>query len=166
MDYFCGVAAFFQRFFYLFGEHYGAVFSAGATEGDGQVAFAFADVMGNQVDEEAFDATEKLAGLRKGLDVFAHFGIFSGVAAEAGDKVGVGEEAHVEDEVGIGGNAVFVAETDHGDEHRALVGIFEALGDEMAELVDVELGGVDDHIGEFANGLHEVAFVEQAFADG
>jgi len=47
-----------------------------------------------------------------------------------------------------------------------VVGIFEAFRDEVAELVDVKLCGVDDDIGELANGFHELAFVAETFANG
>ena len=80
--------------------------------------------------------------------------------------MGVGKEAHVEDEVGVGRDAVLVAEADDGDEHGASVGIFEALGDEVAELMDIELRGIDHDIGELADGLHDGAFVMEAFTNG
>lgn len=34
----------------------------------------------------------------------------------------------------------------------------------MAEFVNVELGGINDHVGEFTDGLHELALVDKAFA--
>lgn len=159
-------AAFFEGLLYLLGEHDGAVFPAGAAEGDGQIAFAFADVMRDQIHEEAFDAAEKFAGLGERADVLFDFGVFSSEAAQAGDEMGIGEEADVEDQVGVRGDAVLVTKTDDGDEHGTFVGIFEPLGDESAEFVDVELGGVDDHVGELADGLHEGALVAEAFSDG
>jgi len=161
---FSGEAAFGERFLDLFAEHDGAVFAAGAADGDGQVAFAFADVMRDEVSEQTFDAAEKFSALGKRADVLLDFGILAGVAAQGGDKVGVGQKANVENEVGVRGNTVFVAEADDGDQHGAVVGIFEALGDEVAKLVDVELGGVDHYVGEFADGLHEGAFVVETFA--
>src|SRR6202040_3872985 len=93
-------------------------------------------------------------------------GVFSCEATQGRDKVGVGKKAHVEDEIGVGGNTVFVAKADDGNEHGAVVGIFETFRNEVTELVDVELGGVDDDIGEFADGLHELAFMTEAFANG
>jgi hypothetical protein len=59
----------------------------------------------------------------------------------------IGQEAHVEDEIGVSGYPVAVPETDHGDQHGALLGTLEALRYEVPEFVDVEFGGVDDHVG-------------------
>src|SRR5262249_19836458 len=77
----------------------------------------------------------------------------------------IGQEANVEDEVGVAGDAVAIAEADAGNQHRALFGIAEALGDEVAEFVDVEFGGVDYNVGKFADRLHHLAFVAETFAD-
>src|ERR1700683_314350 len=68
--------------------------------------------------------------------------------------------------MGIGGHAVAIAETDQRNEHGTLLGIFETLGDEVAEFVDIEFGGVDDHVRKLADRLHELALVAQAFAYG
>jgi len=87
---FGGEAALFEGFFELLGEHDGAVFAAGAADGDGEVAFALVDVMGDEIDQETFDAAEKFGGLREGLDVVANFGIFAGVTAQAGDEMRIG----------------------------------------------------------------------------
>src|SRR5882724_5461202 len=166
MDDFSGVAALFERCHYGFGEHHGAVPAAGAAECDGEIAFAFGDVVGDQVNKQALDALQEFACLWERTNVTAYLGILTGEFAQTRDEMGVGKEPHIENQVGIGGHGIAVAETDHGDEHGTLVGIFEALGDEMAQLVDVELGGVNYDVGEFSDGLHEPALMAQAFADG
>ncbi len=65
MDYFGGVAAFGQGVADGFGEHHGTVAAAGASEGDREIAFAFADVVRHQVDEQTLDALQEFAGLRE-----------------------------------------------------------------------------------------------------
>ena len=109
---------------------------------------------------------EKFASLRKRADVLLDFGIFASVAAQAGNKVRVGKKAHIEHQVGVRRDAIFVAEANDGNEHRTLIRILKALGDEVTEFVNVELRGVDDHIRKLADGLHKRAFVAQAFANG
>src|SRR5580698_1651547 len=155
-----------QRFLYLLPEHDRAMLSAGAADGDRQIALAFGNVMRNQIGEQSFDATEKFASLRKRADVLLDFGIFASVAAQARNKVGIGKEAYIENQVRVRRNAIFVAKADDGNEHRTLIGILKALGDEVPQLVNVELRGVDDHVRKFADGLHKRAFVAQAFANG
>src|SRR6516225_2933532 len=51
------------------GDHYRAVLSAGAPEGDGQVALPFTDVMWQQVDEQVGNSRNKFDGLRKRTDI-------------------------------------------------------------------------------------------------
>src|SRR5690348_9695602 len=161
-----GEAALLEGLFDLLGEHDGAVFAAGATESNRQIAFAFANVMRNEVGKKALNTAEKLAGLRERTDVLLDFGILACIAAKARDEVRIWQETDVENEIGVRRNAKLVAKTDDGHEHRTLVGILEALGDEVAQLVDVELSGIDAHVSEFADGFHESAFVTQTFADG
>src|SRR6267154_542711 len=105
--------------------------ASGAAKGNREIAFSFLDVMRNQIYKEPFDALQKFAGLREGADVAADLGIFSGEAAQAGHKVRIGKEAHIEDEIGIGGHAETIAEAHHGYQHGTLVGILEALGDKV-----------------------------------
>ena len=155
-----------QRFLYLLSQHDGTVLSAGAADSDRQIALTLADVMRNQIGEQAFDAAEKFARLRKRANVLLDFGIFAGVTAQAGDKVRVGQKADIEHEIGVRRDTIFVAETDDGNEHGTLIGILKTLGDEVTQLVDIELGRIDHHIGKLADRLHERAFVAQAFANG
>jgi len=163
---FRGKAALRQRFLDLFAEHDGTVFAASAADGDRQITFAFADVVRDQVGEEAFDATEKFAALRERANVLLDFGIFASVAAQGRDEMRVWQKAHVENQVGVGGHAVLVAKANDGDQHGAVVGILEALGNKVTEFMDVELRGVNHHIGQLADGLHERALVAQTFANG
>ncbi len=76
----------------------------------------------------------------------------------------IGQEAHVENEVGIGRNAVAIAKADARNQHRALFGIAEAFGDEVAQFVNVEFRGVDHDVGKLADGLQQLAFVIEALA--
>ena len=48
----------------------------------------------------------------------------------------------------------------------AVARVLKALGDELAQLVDVELGRVDDEVGNLADGRHETALLVNALADG
>jgi hypothetical protein len=81
--------------------------------------------------------------------------------------VGVGKKAHVEDEVGINGDAVFVAEAEAGDEEvvEFFVGA-EAGLDVGAELVHVEIRGIDEDIGDVADGVKELALFNNGAGDG
>ena len=68
MDGFYVEAGFLQAPGHFFGHHHAAVLSAGASEADGQVAFAFGDVVGQQKQHHVGELGEELAGLRKFAD--------------------------------------------------------------------------------------------------
>jgi len=166
VDYAGGETFFCESALHPFGHHHGAMLAAGATERDGEVAFTFVDVVGNQIGKKALHAAEKFSRLGEGLDVAANARVFAGEAAQLGNEVGIGQEAHVKHEVGVGGHSEFIAKTNEGNEERPLAFGFEAFVDEVAEFVNVELGGVNDHVGELADGLHQEFFLAEAFADG
>src|SRR5579863_9318011 len=121
---------------------------AGAAERNGEIAFAFGNIMRDQIQQQAFDATEEFAGLREGADVARDAGIFAAELAQARNKMRIGQEADIEDQVRVRGNAVAKAEADDGNEQGAAAGILEAINDELAQLVNVEFRGVNDDVRE------------------
>src|SRR5258706_4526295 len=157
MHYFCGIGMLFQCVLYGFAEHYGPMFAACASDRNSEIAFAFLNVMRNQIGEQAFDAFKELAGLRERTNVTANFRIFAGEAPQPGNKMRIGKKADVENQICVGGHAVAIAKAHDRNEHGALVWIFETFGDEAAEFVDVELRTVDDDICAVADGSPDFA---------
>src|SRR5580698_4934810 len=140
MDDFYFVSGFAQALVYVFGDHDGAMLSAGASETDGEVALAFANVVWQKVDQKFRDAVDELLCLRKRPDVFGDAGMASCERAELGNKMRVREKAHIEDKVGIVGQSVFVSKAHAGDENRLLRAgvLFEAVGQVRAQFVDIK----------------------------
>src|ERR1700691_2600199 len=101
-------------------DHDGAVLAAGAAETDGEITFAFANVVGQQINEEVGDAPDKFLALRKRSNVLRHSRIFTGERTKCGHKVRVGQKANVEDKIGILGQAVPKAEADTGNQNAFL----------------------------------------------
>src|SRR5215467_7708303 len=110
--------------------------AAGAAEADGQVALAFADVVRNQVHQQGGDTVNEFLCLGKRADVFRHLGVASRQMAELRNKVGIGQEAHVEEQVHVVGHAGAVSKADDGDQN-VLVGATagELLRDVGTQLV-------------------------------
>src|SRR5947209_9239558 len=106
---------------HILGDHDRAMLSSGAAERNRQIAFAFANVVRQQVNQEIRNAVNEFGGLRKGTDVAGDAGIFAGKRAELGHEVRIGQEADIEDEVGVFRHAVFEAEAHAGDQN-VLVG--------------------------------------------
>ena len=123
--------------------------------------------MRQQVEHQIGDLGEKLAGLREPAHVGGDFRVQPGEFAEGGHEVRVGQEAHIEDHVGIEGYAVLESKAETGNEQvRALLFAAVALQDVRAELVDVEGGGVDERIGHVANGVEELALFNDGAGHG
>src|SRR5581483_8512914 len=104
----------------ILGDHYRAVLAAGATERDGQVALAFADVVRDQVDEQLRDARNELACLGKRADVFRHPLVPACESSELGDEVRIGQETDVKDQVSVLGHSLAKSETDAGNQKALL----------------------------------------------
>ena len=121
--------------------------------------------MRNQIGKQAFDPAQEFAGLRERANVLADSRVRAIVRTQSRNEMRVGKKAHVKDEIRIRRNAIAIAEANNRYEQRPRIRIFEARGDEVAKLVHVELRGIDDHIGELADGLHQRALVAQAFAN-
>ena len=141
--------------------------AAGAAEGDGQIALAFADVVRQQIDQQLRDAVDEFDGLRKRPDVARHAGVAAGQLLELRNVVRVGQKADVEDQVAIGGHAVTVAEAGHVDHDLRFFALaHELLADEIAQLVNRELRGIDGQVRQLADGREHLALLADALADG
>ena len=95
-----------QPFAHFLGDHDGAVLSAGAAKGDGEIALALVDVVRQEEEQQVGDASKEFLRLVEFADVGNDFWMESGEVAELGNEVRVGEEAHVEDEIGFERDAV------------------------------------------------------------
>ena len=161
MDNFDTISGTAQMLADFFGHHDGAMLSAGTSEGDGQITLAFVNVVRKKDDEEVGNSGNELARLRKRADVARNFRIAARQWAEFGNEVGVGEKTNVENQIGILGHPLTEAETDTGDKD-ALVGRFfllKALVDVRAQFMNVEFRGIDDEVGQVANGTEMTALL-------
>ena len=148
-----------QVFSDFLGDHDGTVLSPRAAERDRQIALAFMNVMRQQVDEQLGNTRDELARLRERADVPGDSGIASRQRPKFRNKVRVGQEADVEDQVGVFRNTLTKSEAHAGNENAFFRGLFlKTLGDVSAKLVHIELRGVDDEVGNRPNGAQVAAF--------
>src|SRR6266498_2748882 len=107
----------------------------GASEGYGQIALAFRDVVRQQINQQVGDALDELDSLRKRADVAGYGGMAPGVALELWNIVGIRKKADIEDQVAIRRHTVPVAETGHVDHDLGLLAFAaEALRNKFAQL--------------------------------
>src|SRR6266850_1719254 len=102
----------------LLGDHHRAMMAARASEGDREIAFAFPDVVRQQINQQVRDALDKLDSLRERPDIARYLGIASGELLERRNVIGIGQEPDIENQVAIGRHAMAVAEA--GDVHHDL----------------------------------------------
>src|SRR5947209_9703961 len=141
--------------------------TAGTAERDGQIALPFLDVMREQIYEELRDTLDELHRLREGADVACHLRMPSAELLELRDVVGIGQESDIEHEVAIGRHAVTEAEArDVDDDVRFVAAAVEFLADNLGQLRAVEVGGVEDVIGERADGLERALLGADAAQNG
>jgi len=87
------------------------------------------------------------------------------VVAQLGHPERVGQEPGVQHVVGVGRQTVLEAEGQHGDPQPAHVFPAEQLLDPAAQLVHVQVAGVDDHIGGLAGLLQQFPLRRDAQLD-
>src|SRR5438128_1174729 len=114
---------------------------AGAAKSNGQVALALPHVVRQQINQQLSDALQKFLGLRKRTNVLRHLGMASGVRPQSRNEVGIGQKAHVENQVSILRHALLVAKADARDKNIFVVAniMAKAVNRMRAQLMDVEL---------------------------
>src|SRR5579862_6020090 len=78
----------------------------------------------------------------------------------------VRQEAHVENQVRVRGNAVSKSEAHERHQQWPTPGILEAVNNELAQLMDVELRRVDNDVREAADWSHSATLFANSLDDG
>src|SRR3954467_7868408 len=76
----------------------------------------------------------------------------------------IGQKAHVKNEVGINRYPVAIPKTHHRNHQRAASAFLEAPNDELPQLVNIELAGIDHDIGEFTDRGHQLPLLPKLVA--
>ncbi len=143
-----------------------AVTAAGAAHADGEVRFALRGVAREEEVEQREQALEVLAGARRLHDEVAHLGVEARERPQAQVVVRVGQEAHVEEQVGVDGDAVLVAERHHGEHDVGAPRVVdEVLVEARLELVDRGVAGVDHQVGALAQAGEQPPLLADAVDD-
>src|SRR6185312_12822232 len=83
----------------LMSDHHTAMVTAGAAEGNSQVALAFVDIVRKKVYQQIGDPLDELLGLWKRPYITRHAGVLAGQFFEGRNVVGIGQEAHIKHQV-------------------------------------------------------------------
>src|SRR3954466_9559274 len=144
----------------------GAVPAARAADSDRGVPLVLAAVAGEHREQSGGVAVEELHGALLAQHVRGDVGVQPGAGAQLRDPVRVRQEPGVGDDVGVGREAVLVAEAREGHPHARFVRLAEQVAGHRGELVDVELRRVDDDVGLLSDGGGALALLGDAVEDG
>src|SRR5438552_285055 len=149
----------------LVDEHDRAMAAARAAERDGEVALPLALVERQGEGEEVEHAAEELLALLAAQHPVGDRRVGPGPGPQLLDEEGVGEEAAVERQVGVGRQAVLVAERDEGDRHRTRLGALDEVAPRAAQLVHGERARVEDAAGDLAQRPQLLALAPDAVGE-
>jgi len=125
----------------------GPVAPTRAPDPDVQITAAFPFKQRNEKGKELFQSIEKALRIRILEDIPADAGIFSSERIEIGDKIRIAQEPHVEQQINVVGHSELVAEGDQRDgEAPARLLLTEMPAQQIAQVMDIEIGGIDDAI--------------------
>ncbi len=159
MHHFHAVSGFVQALAYLLGDHDRAVLPAGAAKADRQIALAFVDVVRQQVNQQIGDALNKLLASAETTGyIWPLAGSRPVSGRNSGTKCGLGRKRTSKTRSASSGTPWRKPKLTHETRMFFSVSLLaETLGDVGAQFVHVELGGVDDDIGQGANRSPDAA---------
>ncbi len=133
--------------------------TAGTTDTDRHIAAIVALKMGQPGRQHVFDLLGKQHHISLRREVVGNRFILAGKRLEFRDPVRVGQEAGIKHEVGILGNAVLEAERfEH--QHQLVLFLAEHPGlDELAQVVNAEVGGIDTQVGSRGERCQQVGLL-------
>lgn len=148
-----------------FDEIDGPVLSAGAADGNREIAAIRADEFGNPLFEKVCKVVVHALDRSVLLEILDHQGIASGELCETGFPVGIWQAADVEYEIRIVGYAVPIGKRFEQDRHAPFDATTDALADELAQLVNARACGVDDQIGGIGDRLEKRTLLAQGVGE-
>ena len=150
----------------LFGNVHAAVLAAGAADTNGEVsAVAALDEGGQPVFQVGGGVGNEAARFVVLFEEGDDRRVATAVGANGRIPVGVGQKAHVKEEIGIDRRAVFEAKGLQGDDERRR-GVAEDGAQAVFELIDAVTAGIEDDVGEVHQGIEQMAFVFDGFRQG
>src|SRR6266496_6495780 len=131
---------------------------AGAAESNRQIAFAFVDVMRQEIDQQIGDALNKFGRLRKRANVFCDLGMASSQGPEFGDEMGIWKKTNVEHQVRVVGDAVLESEAHERNQNVPALFLFlKQLDDVETQVMHVKFRSVNDQVGHGADVMQMAA---------
>src|SRR5581483_5180832 len=124
-----------------------AMTTARAADGDGEIRHVLRRDLRQPRIEELADVAEHALDVGVLLEIRDDFRIEPGLRPQVLFPMWIRQAAHVEQEVDAFRRAVLEAERDEGDTELAALGGGLALADRLAQLMEVELAGVEDEVG-------------------
>ena len=127
---------------------------AGTAHADDQCGLSLLHIEGEQKAHQVLQVLHEVPGLLVSEYEVPHTVVQSGLVPQLGDIIGIGQESHVKDQIGLDGDAVFKAEGNHGHAHgRRSVPLSKEAEHLPAQFCGGECGRVHDVFRPLADGL-------------
>ena len=139
---------------------------AGAAHGQGQIALSLALIARQQRQEEMRQILEKGPKGRIRLDIGTHRRVAACERAQLLAVMRIGEEAHIEDQIGFPRQAVAIGKGHHGDCQTGAAVQREMPLHQPLQIADGEIGAVDHQIGGIGQILQQQPLLADAVGDG
>src|SRR5262249_11013552 len=117
------------------------------------------NVMRDQIGQQRFDSLQELAALRIGQNESPHFLIFSRIRTQTRHEMRIRQESHIKHEIAVTRQSILVTKAHQRNQQWPLVRTAKALRDEVPQLMNIELRGINRYVRKPANRLHQVALV-------
>src|SRR3954447_24884717 len=150
----------------VLGDGHGAMAPAGTADGHDQMRLALGDELGQQVLQERHEVAVELVQAAVEADVLDDVAVEAREGAKVRHVMRVGQEAHVEGEVGVARRAVLVTEGGEGDGELAGRGRREQLAGHLAAQAGrAQARGVDAHVRAVLDGREQLDLGADAVGD-
>ena len=136
---------------------------AGAANGNGDISAVAGGKAGQPLEQVGGNVLEHLFDVRLCRQVLGNRLIEPGLIAQLRLPVGVRQAAHVEHQVGVHRHATLEAERLHQERRTGFRLVQQAQLDGIAQLIQVQVGGVDLEIGEVGNRPEQGGFIVDRF---
>src|SRR6266498_569027 len=126
--------------------HDRAVPPSGAADGNGQIGLPFLDVVRNQIPQVFLEAIHEAACGRVAFHEFHHGAVATRPPAQPRHEMRVRQAADVEHQIGVERNTMLETEAEKRDDEPGARTVAGETHEELAQLVDRHVGGIDDFV--------------------
>ena len=145
------------------GDEHRAMLAAGTPDGDAQITPLAALEARQPSLQKMADVGDHRADVRLAAEKIDHGRVQSGQRTQLRLPMWIGQATHIEYKIGVGGYAVFEPKRFEQQRHRFAGRLVHAGANQLAQLVEIGVAGIDDQIGAGDDRLQQAPFLLDRF---